>query len=80
MRVVVRQDDDSSRVPGSLNFCHDLIIKDEGRTVTMLYSRRYRLEDLTTWLERQGLSVERVATVMDTKAQPRVAHLLLRKT
>jgi hypothetical protein len=79
MRVIVREDDDSSRVPSSLNFCHDLVIKDEGRTLTMLYSRRYRLEGLTSWLENQGLSVERVAQVKDSKARPRVAHLLLRK-
>ncbi|MBW2460165.1 MAG: L-histidine N(alpha)-methyltransferase [Deltaproteobacteria bacterium] len=80
MRVFIREDDDSSRVPGSLNFCHDLIIKDEGRTVTMLYSRRYALPGLTKWLEEQGLAVERVHEVRDTKDRPRVAHLLLRKT
>jgi uncharacterized SAM-dependent methyltransferase len=79
MRVIVREDDDSSRVPRSLNFCHDLLIKDEGRTVTMLYSRRYELEELSAWFERQGLAVERVSQVKDTKGRPGVAHLLLRK-
>jgi hypothetical protein len=79
MRVIVREDDDSARVPGSLNFCHDLLIKDEGRTITMLYSRRYRLEELTAWLERQGLEVLRTSQVKDTKGRSRVAHLLLRK-
>jgi hypothetical protein len=44
MRIWVREDDDSARVPGSCNFCHDLLIKDEGRVVTMLYSRRYRVQ------------------------------------
>lgn len=80
MRVFIREDDDSSRVPGSLNFCHDLIIKDEGRTLTMLYSRRYDLDQLTTWLLKQGLALESANVVKDTKGRPRVAHLLLRKT
>jgi hypothetical protein len=45
----------------------------------MLYSRRYRLEELTAWLERQGLEVLRTSQVKDTKGRSRVAHLLLRK-
>jgi hypothetical protein len=79
MRVSVREDDDSCRIPGSCNFCHDLLIKDEGRTVTMLYSRRYTIEGLTGWLEKLGLEVERIHTIKDSKNAPRVAHLLLRR-
>jgi len=79
MRVWVREDDDSSRVPGSCNFCHDLLIKEERRALSMLYSRRYQLEGLTAWLEDRGYEVLRVAQIQDSKKRPRVAHLLLRR-
>lgn len=79
VRIWVREDDDSSRVPGSINFCHDLVLKDERRVCTMLYSRRYRLEDLTSWFERMRFEVLRIARVDDAKKRPRVCHLLLRK-
>ncbi len=79
MRVWVREDDDSSRVPGSCNFCHDLVIKEERRALTMLYSRRYALEGLTGWLEERGYEVLRIARVEDSKKRPRVAHLLVRR-
>lgn len=78
-RVWVREDDDSSRIPGSCNFCHDLIIKEERRALSMLYSRRYQLEGLTAWLEDRGYEVLRVVTIQDSKKRPRVAHLLLRR-
>jgi hypothetical protein len=78
-RVWVREDDDSARIPGSANFCHDLIIKDERRVVTMLYSRRYDLELLTAWWENLGYSVEGLSRVPDTKGRNRVAHILLRR-
>lgn len=79
MRVWVREDDDSSRIPGSCNFCHDLLIREERRALTMLYSRRYDLEGLTGWLEERGYEVLRLARVEDSKKRPRVAHLLLRR-
>ncbi|HLU66776.1 MAG TPA: L-histidine N(alpha)-methyltransferase, partial [Kofleriaceae bacterium] len=78
-RVWVREDDDSARIPGSCNFCHDLIIKDERRVVTMLYSRRYKLDALTTWWENLGYAVEGQSRVTDSKGRHRVAHLLLRR-
>ncbi|MCK6552220.1 L-histidine N(alpha)-methyltransferase [Myxococcota bacterium] len=80
MRIWVREDDDASRVPGSCNFCHDLVLKDERRVCTMLYSRRYQLEGLTAWLERLRFEVLRISRVEDSKRRPRVAHLLLRRT
>jgi len=80
MRVWLREDDESSRIPGSINFCHDLVIKDERRVCTMLYSRRYNLESLIVWLERMQLRLERSMIVEDSKHRPRVAHLLLRRT
>jgi uncharacterized SAM-dependent methyltransferase len=79
LRVWVREDDDTTRIPGSVNFCHDLVIKDERRVCTMLYSRRYEVSSLTTWLERQGFDVLRIQRVEDSRNQPRVAHLLLRR-
>ncbi|MEM9188402.1 MAG: L-histidine N(alpha)-methyltransferase [Myxococcota bacterium] len=79
LRVSLREDDDSARVPGSCNFCHDLVFVDERRTCTMLYSRRYQIEGLSKWFERQSFEVERVVHVSDSKRRPRVAHLLLRK-
>jgi hypothetical protein len=78
-RVWVREDDDSARIPGSCNFCHDLIIKDERRVCTMLYSRRYNLELLGTWWEGQGYAIEGIQRVKDVKGRPLVAHLLLRR-
>ncbi|HWM85263.1 MAG TPA: L-histidine N(alpha)-methyltransferase [Kofleriaceae bacterium] len=78
-RVWVREDDDSARIPGSCNFCHDLLIKDERRVCTMLYSRRYNLELLTAWWEGQGYAIEGIQRVKDAKGRTRVAHLLLRR-
>jgi len=79
LRVWVREDDDSCRIPGSLNFCHDLVLRDERRSCTMLYSRRYALDPLVAWLERRGLVVERLSRTEDARGRPRVAHLLLRR-
>ncbi|HTE53196.1 MAG TPA: L-histidine N(alpha)-methyltransferase [Kofleriaceae bacterium] len=78
-RVWVREDDDSTRVPGSCNFCHDLIIKDERRVCTMLYSRRYNLELLCSWWEAQGYAVEGIQRIKDAKSRNLLAHLLLRR-
>lgn len=80
MRVWIREDDDSSRIPQSCNFCHDLIVQGERRAVTMLYSRRYDVDGLTAWLGEQGYEVLRVVRVSDSKKRPRVAHLLARRT
>lgn len=77
MRVWIREEDDASRVPGSINFCHDLVMKDERRVCTMLYSRRYKLEDLTRWFERLDFEVARIKRVEDSQRRERVAHLLL---
>lgn len=79
LRVWLREDDDTARVPGSINFCHDLVIKDDRRVCTMLYSRRYALEPLTRWLEKLDLEVLRIAKVEDSRGKARVAHLLLRR-
>ena len=57
----------------------DLVIADERRTVTMLYSRRYRLEGLTGWLEQRGFAVERTKEVASSAGRPRVAHVLARR-
>lgn len=78
-RVWLREDDDSARVPGSCNFCHDLVIKDEGRVCTMLYSRRYKLDTLGGWFEGRGYAVEGSRRVKDGKGRERVGHLLLRR-
>ncbi len=79
VRVWAREKDDASRVPGSVNFCHDLILKDQNRSCTMLYSRRYDLDGLQRWLETHELEVVRTRTVKDGGGVPRVAHLLLRR-
>jgi hypothetical protein len=80
MRVWVREDDESARVPGSCNFCHDLIIRDEGsRVCTMLYSRRYKLEEMTAWFEALDFDVQGIHRVHDSKGRERVGHLLLRR-
>ena len=79
MRIWVREDDDASRVPGSVNFCHDLLLRDERRVCTMLYSRRYALPALCSWLGHQGFSVLRDHVVEDSRGRGRVAHLLLER-
>jgi len=80
LRVWVRQDDDSATVPGSYNFCHDLVLASERRAITMLYSRRYDLDELGRWFEQRGYAVERVRRVPDSRKVDRVAHILLRRT
>lgn len=80
LRIWLRQDDDSCPIPGSVNFCHDLVIQDERRVCTMLYSRRYHLESLTAWIEGHGFAVERLHAVADAGQRVRVAHVLLRRT
>jgi len=79
LKVWVRENDDASRVPGSVNFCHDLIIKDEGRACTMLYSRRYELEQLTTWFESFDFDVLGIQRTRDSQGTVRVAHMLLQR-
>ncbi len=79
LRVSLREGDDACRVPGSVNFVHDLVIKDERRSCTMLYSRRYRVADLSRWFERLGWVAEGTRLVTDSRGVPRVAHLLLRR-
>jgi hypothetical protein len=77
MRIWMREDDDSARVPGSINFCHDLVLQEERRACTMLYSRRYKLESLTSWLETLEFSVLRIKKVEDSQKRARVGHVLL---
>lgn len=79
IRVRVREDHEASRIPGSYNFVHDLVLEDQKRSITMLYSRRYKVDGLTAWLEDQGYVVEDVRQVEDSKKRPRVAHVLARR-
>jgi hypothetical protein len=64
-------------VPGSYNFCHDLVIVDESRVCTMLYSRRYGRDELCRWFEGLDFGLVDVQTVEAGKGKPSVAHLLL---
>ncbi len=80
LRVWVREDDDSTTIPGSYNFCHDLVLESERRAITMLYSRRYDVESLGRWLEQRGYVIERIAKVADSRRIDRVVHILLRRT
>lgn len=78
-RVWVREDDDTARVPGSINFCHDLVFEEQRRACTMLYSRRYDVTKLGKWLEGFGFTVETVVPVEDSQKRTRVVHLVARK-
>ena len=78
-RVWVREDDDTSRVPGSINFCHDLVFEEQRRACTMLYSRRYQVAGLSRWLQGFGFSVDAVVPVEDSQKRTRVVHLVARK-
>jgi hypothetical protein len=77
LRVWAREDDEASRIPGSYNFCHDLLIEDESRVCTMLYSRRYDLDQLCRWFEELDFDVVEARTVEAGKGKPTVAHLLV---
>lgn len=78
-RVWVREDDDTCRVPGSANFCHDLVLREERRACTMLYSRRYDIGRLGAWLEQRGFTVEASVPVPDSAGRARVGHVLARR-
>jgi hypothetical protein len=74
--------DDSCKVPGSVNFCHDLVIEEEKmqqRIRTMLFTRRYRDEQLNAIFTQLGLEPEDVVHVKDSKSRPLIAHYLLRR-
>jgi hypothetical protein len=45
----------------------------------MLYSRRYKLDQLGAWFEGLGYAIEALVRVKDTKGRTRVGHLLLRR-
>ncbi len=77
LRIWGREDDESARIPGSFNFCHDLVIAEESRFCTMLYSRRYRLTELKKWFEGLDFTVQHIRIVKDSKGRDRVAHFLL---
>ena len=79
VKVWVRQDDDSCRIPGSVNFCHDLMLREERRGCTMLYSRRYELNALTAWFEGMGFTLEGAERIDDSRGSARVVNLLLTK-
>jgi Histidine-specific methyltransferase, SAM-dependent len=79
LRIAVREADDTARIPESCNFVHDLVIRDERRACTMLYSRRYRTAPLSAWFERHGFTTEATRVVDGSRGVPRVAHLLLRR-
>lgn len=78
-RVWVRENDETCRVPGSINFCHDLVFEEQRRVCTMLYSRRYDVTALGRWLEGLGYAVEAVVPVPDSQKRTRVAHVVARK-
>lgn len=77
LRIWPREDDESARVPGSYNFCHDLVIEEESRVCTMLYSRRYDRDELSRWFAGLDFDVLDVRTVEAGQGKPSVAHLLL---
>lgn len=79
LRIWLREDDDAARVRGSVNFCHDIVIPRERRSCTMLYSRRYKPDELAGWFRRLGFVVEAKQSVKDGRGRERVCHLLLRK-
>jgi len=79
LRISLREADESARVPGSCNFTHDLHLLAERRSFTMLYSRRYQVAPLVSWLERLGYDTLSSERVNDTHGVPRVVHLLLRR-
>jgi hypothetical protein len=78
-RIWLRENDDTCPVPGSVNFCHDLVIKSERRVCTMLYSRRYEQEALSRWWESRGYSIELTWPVVSDRGISLGIHYLLRR-
>ena len=78
-RIWLREEDDTCPVPGSVNFCHDLVIKSERRVCTMLYSRRYEQEAMSRWWESQGYCVEMVSPIAGYRGRTFGIHYLLRR-
>lgn len=79
LRISLREADESARIPGSINFTHDILLRAERRSFTMLYSRRYQLAPLLAWLERLGYDAVASERITDGRGTPRVANLLLRR-
>lgn len=78
-RISLREGDGSCAVPDSVNYCQDLVIEDEGRVVTMLYSRRYRSAGLANWFQERGFDVEDSVVVESGSSPESMLHLLARK-
>jgi len=79
LRISLREGDESATIPGSVNFTHDIHLRAERRSFTMLYSRRYVMQPLVTWLERLGYDAVATERIADTRGTHRVANLLLRR-
>ncbi|MEM6731224.1 MAG: L-histidine N(alpha)-methyltransferase [Myxococcota bacterium] len=78
-RVSLREGDETCAVPGSVNYCQDLVIEDEGRVVTMLYSRRYEEAGLRAWLGERDFDVEDSLVVDGGSSKESMIHVLARK-
>ncbi len=78
-RISLREGDETCAVPGSVNYCQDLVIEDEGRVVTMLYSRRYQEEGFRAWLANHGFDVEDSVVVDGGSSKESMIHVLARK-
>ncbi|MEO1482784.1 MAG: L-histidine N(alpha)-methyltransferase [Myxococcota bacterium] len=70
---------EGTAVPGSVNYVQDLVIVDEDRIVTMLYSRRYELSGLKQWLDSHGFEVEDSVAIDGGSSKESMLHLLIRK-
>lgn len=70
---------DGAVVPGSINYVQDLVIEDEDRIVTMLYSRRYEERGLRRWLDSHGFDVEDAMVIDGGSSKESMLHLLARK-
>ncbi|MEO0812364.1 MAG: L-histidine N(alpha)-methyltransferase [Myxococcota bacterium] len=78
-RISLRKDDATCAVPGSVNYVQDLLIEDEGRVLTMLYSRRYEEAGLRRWLGERGFDVEDVVNIDGGSSKEAMIHMLVRK-
>jgi len=57
-------------VPGSVNFCHDLVIRSERQVCTMLCSRRYEPEAIRRPLPAEAAPIDDAGFSGRTRAFP----------
>ena len=78
MQVIPRDGGATCEIPRSYNFVHDVDVNPSGQRCSVLYSRRYDIPALRSWLAGRGYETLLEHRVKDSGGRDRTAHLLLR--